>query len=311
MALKLASEAKGLSEIDFRERFGSEEQCRTAIAEMRWRDGFCCPSCEHKGHAYLKKRGHWQCNRCKHQVSVTAGTIFHSTKLPLTIWFLAMYHLSQSKGGISSVELGRRLGVRQGTAWSLKQKLMQAMLLREETKPKLDGRVEIDDAYLGGVRGGKRGRGAAGKTPFVAAVETTAENRPKRLRLKVVKGFRKREISKLAKAEIAAGTKVESDGLRCWTAVTEAGCEHSSIKTGSGKKAATLAPFKWVNTTLGNIKTALAGTYHHVSPKHAQRYLTSFAWRFNRRYALDTMIERLAWACTHNPPFPYRAIVIG
>jgi ribosomal protein L37AE/L43A/transposase-like protein len=311
MALRLASGAKGLSEIEFRERFGSEEQCRSAIAAMRWRDGFSCPACGHKGHAYLKKRGHWQCNRCKHQVSVTAGTIFHSTKLPLTVWFLAMYHLSQSKGGISSVELGRRLGVRQATAWSLKQKLMQAMLLREGTKPKLDGRVEIDDAYLGGVRRGKRGRGAAGKTPFVAAVETTSEKKPRRLRLKVVKGFRKHEISKLAKAEIAAGTKVESDGLSCWTAVTEAGCEHSSIKTSSGKKATSLAPFKWVNTTLGNIKTALAGTYHHVSPKHAQRYLTSFAWRFNRRYALDTMTERLAWACTHNPPFPYRIIVNG
>ena len=135
MALKLASGAKGLSEIEFRERFGSEEQCRSAIAEMRWRDVFSCPSCGHQGHAFLKKRGHWQCNRCKHQVSVTAGTIFHSTKLPLTVWFLAIYHLSQSKGGISSVELGRRLGVRQGTAWSLKQKLMQAMLLREAGKP--------------------------------------------------------------------------------------------------------------------------------------------------------------------------------
>ena len=311
MALTLASSARGLSEVEFWERYGSEEQCRSAIAEMRWRDGFSCPGCDHKGHAFLKKRGHWQCNRCKHQVSVTSGTIFHSTKLPLTVWFLAIYHLSQSKGGISSVELGRRLGVRQGTAWNLKQKLMQAMLLREATKPKLDGRVEIDDAYLGGERSGKRGRGAAGKTPFVAAVETTADKKPRRLRLKVVKGFRKQEIANLAKAEITAGTKVESDALSCWSAVTEAGCEHSSIKTGSGKKAASLAPFKWVNTTLGNIKTALAGTYHHVSAKHAQRYLTSFAWRFNRRYALDTMTERLAWACAHNPPFPYRVIVNG
>lgn len=311
MASRLASSVKGLSEVDFRKRYGSEEPCRSAIAEMRWRDGFSCPSCGHQGHAFLKKRGHWQCNRCKHQVSVTAGTIFHSTKLPLTVWFLAIYHLSQSKGGISSVELGRRLGVRQATAWNLKQKLMQAMLLREATKPKLNGRVEIDDAYLGGVRSGKRGRGAAGKTPFVAAVETTMDKKPRRLRLKVVKGFRKQEISKLAKAEMAAGTKVESDALSCWTAVTEAGCVHSSIKTGSGKKAASLAPFKWVNTTLSNIKTSLAGTYHHVSPKHAQRYLTSFAWRFNRRYALDSMTERLAWACTHAEPFPYRVIVNG
>ena len=83
------------------------------------------------------------------------------------------------------------------------------------------------------------------------------------------------------------------------------------MKTGSGKKAANLAPFKGVNTTLGNIKTALAGPYHHVSPKHAQRDLTSFAWRFNRRDALDTMTERCTWACTHAQPFPYRIIVNG
>ncbi len=110
---------------------------------------------------------------------------------------------------------------------------MQAMLLRETTKPKFDGRVEIDEAYLGRERSGKRGRGAAGKTPFVAAVETTADKKPRLLRLKVVNGFGKQEVAKLVKADIAPGTKVESDALSCWTAVTEAGCEPSSIKTGS------------------------------------------------------------------------------
>ena len=120
--------------------------------------------------------------------------MFQDTKLPLTTWFSAVYHLTQGKNGISSIELARRLGVRQPTAWLVKHKLMRAMAAREAGKPKLSGRVEIDDAYLGGERqGGKRGRGAAGKTPVVAAVETTAERRPKRLRLTVVKGFRKRE----------------------------------------------------------------------------------------------------------------------
>ena len=160
--------------------------------------------------------------------------MFHWTKLPLTTWFLAIYHLSQSKGGMSSVELARRLGTRQPTAWLLKHKLMAAMAAREAEKPKLAGRVEIDDAYLGGQRsGGKRGRGAAGKTPFVAAVETTAERKPRRLRLTVVKGFRKKEIETLAKRDLAAGSNVVTDGLSCWTAVEQAGCDHFPMVTGS------------------------------------------------------------------------------
>jgi hypothetical protein len=91
--------------------------------------------------------------------------------------------------------------------------------------------------------------------------------------------------------------------------VAKAGCDHFPMVTGSGKRAASWAPFKWVNTCLGNIKTALAGTYHHVSAKHAQSYLTSFAYRFNRRFQLDSIVERLAWAAVHTAPQPYRVIV--
>ena len=145
----------------------------------------------------------------------------------------------------------------------------------------------------------------------MAAVETSAERRPRRLRLTVVKGFRKKEIENLAKRDFAAGSNVVSDGLSCWTAVEQAGCDHFPMITGSGPQAAKWAPFKWVNTTLGNIKTALAGTYHHVSAKHAQRYLTSFAWRCNRRYQLDTLTERLAYACARTAPHPYRVIIAG
>jgi hypothetical protein len=194
----------------------------------------------------------------------------------------------------------------------MKQKLMAAMQTREAGKPKLDGRVEVDDAYLGGARsGGKRGRGAPGKTPFVAAVETTAERKPRRLRLTVVEGFRKPLIEKLAERDFAAGANIVTDGLACWKGVTKAGCDHFPMITGSGSQAAKWAPFKWVNTALSNIKTALTGTYHHVSPKHAQRYLASFAWRFNRRYQLTSMIERLTYACARTQPHPYRVITAG
>jgi transposase-like protein len=300
---------QGLSEAAFRERFGTEEACREALFAMRWREGLACPACGGRGFCRLTTRKVFQCNRCKNQLSLTAGTVFQDSKLSLTVWFQAIYQLTQAKGGISSIELARRLGVRQPTAWLVKHKLMRAMAAREAEKPKLAGRVEIDDAYLGGERsGGKRGRGAAGKTPIIAAVETTAEGRPQRLRLGVVKGFRKREVERLAKRDLAPGSNVVSDGLSCWPAVEKAGCAHFPMATGAGKKAASWAPFKWVNTTLGNIKTAIAGTYRHVSAKHAQSYLTSFAYRFNRRFQLDSIVERLAWAAVHAPPQPYRVV---
>src|SRR3954453_6829927 len=282
---------KGLREAGLRERFGTEEACRKALFEMRWREGLTCSACGGRGFCELKARKGFQCDRCKKQLSLTAGTVFQDSKLPLVTWFAAIYHLAQGKDGISSIELGRRLGVKQATAWLAKHKLMRAMAARETGKPKLEGRVEIDDAYLGGERsGGKRGRGAAGKTPLVAAVETTPERRPRRLRLSVVKGFRKKEVEKLAERDFAAGSTTVSDGLRCWKAVTKAGCSHTAMVTGAGRQAARWTPFEWVDTRLGNIKTAIAGTYHHVSAKHAQSYLTSFAYRFDRRYRLDTIV---------------------
>ena len=239
--------------------------------------------------------------------------MFHWTKLPLTTWFLAIYHLTQSKGGMSSVELARRLGTRQPTAWLIKHKLMAAMAGARggEAQARRAGSRSTTPISAAQRSGGKRGRGAAGKTPFVAAVETTAERKPRRLRLTVVKGFRKKEIETLAKRDFAAGSNVVSDGLSCWTAVEAAGCTHFPMVTGSGPQAAKWVPFTWVNTALGNIKTALAGTYHHVSAKHAQRYLASFAWRFNRRYQLDTLTERLAYACARTAPHPYRVIIAG
>jgi transposase-like protein len=135
---------KGLSEAEFRERFGTEEACREALFGMRWREGLSCPACGGRSFCQLRTRRLFQCNRCKRQVRLTAGTVFQDTKLPLTTWFVAIYHLTQSKGGISSIELGRRLGVKQGTAWPMKHKLRRAMAEREAAKPKLAGRVEVD-----------------------------------------------------------------------------------------------------------------------------------------------------------------------
>jgi transposase-like protein len=307
---KLAARVKGLSEAAFRAAFGTEAQCRAVLERLRWPTGFACPACGHGSRAWLAERKLYQCNRCKYQVSLTAGTIFHATKLPLTTWFLAVHLLVTAKNGISSVELGRRLGVKQTTAWAMKQKIMQVMHEREAGK-RLQGRIELDDTYLGGERRGKRGRGAAGKTPVVAAVETTAARRPRKLKLLLVKGFRKKEVAKLTRQHLQAGSNVVSDGLSCWTAVAGAGCRHFPMATGSGPQAARWAPFKWVNTMLGNIKAAITGTYRRLSPAHAPRYLDSFAWRFNRRFQLDSMLLRFVHSAARTKPLPYRTLVAG
>ena len=133
---------KGLSEADFLKLYGDEDACRAAVFRWRWLQGFECPVCGGHGHCILDRRTLIQCNACRTQTSLTAGTVFANTKLPLTTWFRAMYLLTQSKQGISSVELGRRLGVRQTTAWTMKSKLTQVMLERD-AKKLLDGRVEM------------------------------------------------------------------------------------------------------------------------------------------------------------------------
>src|SRR5512147_1914573 len=164
MARNKVQSQKGLSEAGFDRQYGSEEQCRAALAKWRWPDGFVCPRCGGRRHSLIKTRALYQCTACRRQTSLTAGTIFAATKLSLRSWFRALYHLTQSKQGISSLELGRRLGVTQTTAWTVKHKLKQVMMERDATK-RLIGRVEMDDAYLGGQRsGGKRGRGPAGNT---------------------------------------------------------------------------------------------------------------------------------------------------
>jgi len=310
MAGKLAARVRGLSEAQFREAYGTEEQCRAVVEKLRWPKGFVCPACGGGEGTRLRTRPKIQCRTCRHQVSLTAGTIFHATKLPLTSWFLAMWLIATAKNGISSVELGRRLGIKQTNAWSLKQKIMAVMAGREDTK-RLDGRVEMDDAYLGGQRPGKRGRGAAGKQPFVAAVATTDERRPRKIKLLPVKGFRKKEVRKLVAEHLASTSRLVTDGLRCWTAAAEAGLAHKAMVTGSGRQAARWSPFKWVNTTLGNIKAAITGTYRRVSPDHAGRYLASFAWRFNRRFQLTSLLPRLVHSAVRTAPLPYHQLVAG
>lgn len=301
----------GMSLPKFIEAYGSEPQCRAALAAWRWPQGFQCPGCGHRNACRVREGAVYQCHRCHQQTSLTAGTLFANTKLPLRIWFLAIYLLTQSKAGVSALSLKRQLGVSYNTVWLVKHKLMQAMKERDDTRP-LQGIVQLDDAYWGGERHGQgTGRGTAGKTPFVAAVQCSQDGRPIALRMSVVKGFRSREILRWASGHLAAGSHVVSDGLLCFRAVPAAGCTHSAEATGSGPPARDDTRLNWVNTLLGNVKNALHGTYHAMNHKHLPRYLAEFSYRFNRRFALAELVPRLAYVALRTPPLPYRLAILA
>src|SRR3954470_22286168 len=172
--------------LEFNARFGTDEQCREYLFRARWPDGFRCDGCGHD-HAYtLRTRLVYECVACRKQHSLLAGTIFEQTKTALARWFLAIYLVTSSKGGIAAAELQRQLGLGSyQTAWSWLHKLRKAMV-RPDREP-LAGRVEADETYVGGPRPGKRGRGAAGKTLVAGAVEAgeTEGRRLGRLRLAV------------------------------------------------------------------------------------------------------------------------------
>ena len=139
---------KGLSLIEFNRRYGTEEQCHAALVKMRWSDGFVCPHCGGIEHSYSAARRIFQCSACRVQTSARAGTIFHKSRTPLVKWFLAIYLITSSKNDIAALELARQLGVKWDTAWLIKQKLMEVMRQRNASY-KLEGDVQIDDAYLG------------------------------------------------------------------------------------------------------------------------------------------------------------------
>ena len=295
MAINTVQFQKGMSFFEFHQQFGNEAQCEEALERERWPDGFKCPRCSH-GLCYRLQAGRrraFQCRACNHQASIIRGTLFENTKLPLTVWFLAIYLISQAKTGISALSLKRHLGVSYPTAWMVQHKLMQAMVLREQSY-RLEGFVQVDDVYLGGERaGGKVGRGSENKVPFVAAVSLTPEGHPKYLKLSPLSGFTRQAISDWATCSLAPTSLVLSDGLACFNGVTDAHCHHQVIVAG-GRKPRDLPDFKWVNTIIGNVKTSLNGAYHAFRfSKYSERYLGAIVYRFNRRFNLRELPNRL------------------
>jgi transposase-like protein len=285
----------GLSMFTFIERYGTEEKCEAAIAAARWPDGYVCPRCRSTAALSFRRgrQAYRECRDCRYQCSLIVGTMFEGTKVALTRWFLAMQLLSQAKNNVAALELRRQLGVSYPTAWLMKHKIMEAMRQAEQDR-QLSGRVEIDDAYLGGERsGGKTGRGSENKIPFVLAVQTIGLNAKPDVVCIAQLPFRREAIAEFCAQHLLRPLTVVSDGLDCFAVASGAGV-HQRIVTGGGKVAARHPEFQAVNIMLSNLKTALTGTYHAFKfRKYAQRYLAEFQYRFNRRRDMAAMLGEM------------------
>lgn len=286
-----------MSLLEWQKRFGTERACARTIAKYRWPNGFICPKCGHDSYWYITTRKVYQCSQCRHQLSVTAGTLFHSTNLPLVKWFWAIYLVAADKGGISALRLSKHIGVSWPTARSVLKKIRTAMAHRDSMYRLLHELIELDDAYIGGKKPGKRGRGAKGKKPILVAVENEG-NKAGFVAIEAVESVSGKDIKEFLHRHVKEGEHVRTDAFPAMNIIDQTH-KHEKKVTPS-EEASSWLPL--VHIVIGNLKKFLNGTYHGVTHTYLQEYLDEFCYRFNRRFWEFQLPLRLLNAClTHAP----------
>jgi transposase-like protein len=259
------------------ERFRSEDDCRDYLEELRWPDGIKCPRCGGKVISRIQKRHQFDCDSCRYQFSVTAGTIFHDTHLPLWKWFAAVYLIVESKKGISANQLRRTLGTTYRTAWHLCHRIRAAM--NEVDAQLLKGIVEADETFVGGKVEGM-GRGYKdNKTVVVGAVQ-----RGGAIRLQVVRGRDRETLQGFIRENVAGQTQaIYTDELPSYLGIADANTEHETVKHGDKEYVRGDVHVNSVENIWSLLKRSIIGSYHQVSAKHLDAYLDELEFRFNNR----------------------------
>jgi transposase-like protein len=264
--------------LEFEEQFASEDACREYLFQLRWPDGFRCPLCQHQ-EAWKTKECLYLCVKCKHKTSVTAGTIFQDTSKPLKVWFLAMWYVTNQKQGVSALGLQRMLGLGSyRTAWSWLHKLRCAMV--RPGRDRLSGIVEVDEAYVGGKKPGKRGRGAAGKALVVIAAQKEGK-RIGRIRLKHVADASAKSLNEAVKDSVEPNSIIRTDDWNGYNQLQKLGYRHDVIRKTSDV-GENLLPS--ANIVISLLKRWLLGIHQGaVNVSYLEYYLDEFTFRFNRR----------------------------
>ena len=299
------------NQLEFEARFASEKACQEYLAQLRWPEGFRCPQCG-QGKAWPVRAGSLQCAACGRQTSVTAGTLFHRSKLPLRLWFRAMWWVTGHKHGASALGLQRVLGLGSyRTAWTWLHKLRRAMV--RPGRDRLHGRVEVDETYVGGAEEGVRGRQTVTKTLVAIAVEAPEDGSGiGRIRMRVVADASARSLLGFVREAVEPGTTVHTDGWPSYVSLEELGYLHEVTVLRDPKLARQLLPH--VHRIASLFKRWWAGTHQGaISARHLDYYLDEFSFRFNRRKSRSRgkLFYRLVQQAVAIEPTPYRLIVGG
>ena len=291
--------------MEFEVWFSSEEACLEYVAKLRWPDGFRCPRCDHNK-AWVTKRKLYHCVECNYETSVIAGTIFQDTRKPLQLWFRAIWYVVSQKNGVSAMGLQRVLGFqRYETIWIWLHKLRTAMV--RPGRERLSGTVEVDETFIGGQRPGKRGRGAAGKSLVLIAVEDK-DKKIGRIRLCRVPDASAESLIPAVKDSVEAGSVVRTDGWSSYGQLVSNGYGHIVVRKSAhvGENMLPLA-----NRVAALLKRWLQGT-HQGAPRasHLDYYLDEYTFRFNRRTSRSRgkLFFRLIQQAVSIPPVTGRDI---
>jgi transposase-like protein len=263
--------------IELIDRFYGEDKCRANLEKLRWPDGVECQRCESKRIGRRENRHQYQCKSCRYQFSVTAGTIFHDSHLPLWKWFLAVYLIVESKKGISANQLKRTIGVTYKTAWYLCHRIRAA--LKEVDAQLLKGIVEADETFVGGeVKG--MGRGYRGnKTVVVGAFQ-----RDGAIRLQVVSGRGRESLQGFIRENVAGDVQaIYTDDWKAYEGIADHDTEHKTVNHSEKEYARGDVHTNSMENVWSLLKRSIVGSYHQVSAKHLDAYLDELEFRFNNR----------------------------
>jgi transposase-like protein len=296
-----------MSLVEWQHRFSTEEACEAHLFHMRWPEGFICPTCDSTRHYFIGGHNLYECADCGKRTSVTAGTLFHATKVPLVKWFTALYFVGVDKGGISAERLSQYLAVSWPTASLMLRKLRYAMGQRDAGYVLTD-LVELDTAYMGGRdTGGKRGKGSSTKTAVLVACEASREgDHARHLKMQVIGSENTREVKAVCEAGLCEEVALKTDASPALKALGEDYSLESKVCSGALSKEW----LRWVHVAISNAKRFLLGTYHGVSPERLQSYLDEYCYRFNRRGWLLQIPERLLNCALSTPPVNRSAFLL-
>jgi hypothetical protein len=290
---------KSLSLFEFQTRFPDDVKCKEYLANLKWGKGYKCVKCGHEKYCAGMGAFDRQCTSCNYLESPTAGTLFHKSKLPILKAFYIVYYVSTSKNGVSSTELSRKLALRQKTCWLFKQKIMKAMESRKSFP--MEGKVDVDETYVGQQDDQAIGRNEGKKKIMVVAIERKGKG-VSRMYGRVIETASKKNLKKFMEDHIAADANVRTDG---WTGYKGLEDEFPNlVREKSEKKGKN---FPQLHRSIMMFKAWLRGVHHSVH--YLQSYIDEYTYRFNRHKMKEGIFENLMKRMISAPPHPYKMII--